>query len=339
MAFFSPQFGDLTGDGILDLVTGSNCCDAADIYLFPGNSSGGFDDPWHIKLVLGEFLEDQYPGKLEGRPHLIDWNGDGHVDLVFLTSIRKAQQDANSDGGPNYQYQSILFVGLGPLEKANAVDFHQELRRRRASVGLELDSIQLDSVRSAYVDPLGELLDAQIASESHLSDGSSSAAETWHIRHDWSASRRSLEKGLKSLLWKVEPALELSALPAMPVPQRNIGDNSRPTGSSHLAFGDFDGDGKFDMIISTAYGSRTLEDSQWRHRTDYSAISACRNIGTATQPQFAAPEVVFEPGPGTYISTFNFINSPTGQPELIAVLGLDDDQRQYEIHLLKVRQK
>ncbi len=336
MAYFSPQFGDLTGDGILDLVTGSNCCDAADIYLFPGNSSGGFDDPWHIKLVLGDFLADQYPGKLEGRPYLIDWNGDGHVDLVFLTSIRKVLEDANSDGGPNYQYQSIFFVGHGPLDKANAVDLHQELRRRRASVRLERDSIQLDSVRSAHVDPLGALLDAQITNESHLSDGSSSAAETWHIRHDWSASRRSLEKGLTSLLWKVEPALER---PLLPVPKRNIGDNSRPTGSSYLAFGDFDGDGKFDLIISCASGSRTFEDSQWRHRTDYSAISVCRNIGTATQPQFAAPEVVFEPGPGSYVSTFNFINSPTGQAELIAVLGSDADQQHYEIRLLQVSQQ
>ncbi len=105
------------------------------LFVF-GERAGGFDRPWYIKAVLGDLPSNRYPAKIVGRPHLIDWNRDGHVDLVFKTSVYVPYEDAESDGNPKYRQEDRLFVGLGPLERANAVDLHEKQSWGHTTLGV-----------------------------------------------------------------------------------------------------------------------------------------------------------------------------------------------------------
>jgi hypothetical protein len=79
MAEFTPQFGDFSGHGRLDLVSGSNCCDPYRIHLFPRRANGSFAERTEV------YVKAKPEHKFERgttRPHLVDWNRDGHTDLV-----------------------------------------------------------------------------------------------------------------------------------------------------------------------------------------------------------------------------------------------------------------
>ena len=97
---FSPRFGDFTGEGRLDLVSGSNCCRPKQIHLFQRRAGGSFAERAEVKFGEGK------PQELDGRgmalPHLVDWDRDGHTDLVV-------------GYGGSYGGKWTLLVGLGPF--------------------------------------------------------------------------------------------------------------------------------------------------------------------------------------------------------------------------------
>jgi hypothetical protein len=103
MADFTPQFGDFNGDGRLDLVSGSNCCDPYHIHLFLRDANGLFGKRWLVSF------KDPKPNKFArgtSRPYLLDWNRDGHTDLVVA-----------------YPGSWTLEVALGPLVGAKGISF------------------------------------------------------------------------------------------------------------------------------------------------------------------------------------------------------------------------
>jgi hypothetical protein len=94
MAEFSPQLGDFNSDGRLDLVSGSNCCDPGGIHLFLRRADGSFAE--RARVCVAKPIFKFATGVT--RPHLVDWDGDGHTDLVV-----------------GYRGSWTLQVGLGPL--------------------------------------------------------------------------------------------------------------------------------------------------------------------------------------------------------------------------------
>jgi hypothetical protein len=82
--------GDFDGDGRLDLVSGSNCCDPETIHLFLRRADGTFGARREIKFErpgLSPAVRTFARGR--SRPHLFDWDRDGKTDLVIANLGRR----------------------------------------------------------------------------------------------------------------------------------------------------------------------------------------------------------------------------------------------------------
>jgi hypothetical protein len=100
---FRPQLGDFDGDGRVDLASGSNCCSYDLVHLFLKQKDGSFAPRRDVRLkrpdISGEGL-----WRAVTSPHLLDWDGDGHTDLVV----------GYVDVAP-YDWEWTLYIGAGPL--------------------------------------------------------------------------------------------------------------------------------------------------------------------------------------------------------------------------------
>ena len=78
---FGPQILDINGDGIDDLVSGTQRCQ---LTVFSGNGTERFDPPELVEIARDE---DQRLIRYNCRLHLHDWDRDGDVDV--LATVRK----------------------------------------------------------------------------------------------------------------------------------------------------------------------------------------------------------------------------------------------------------
>jgi hypothetical protein len=92
---FSPQFGDFNGDGRLDLLSGSNCCDAGRVFVFLRNPNGTFADRHELRLKISKPVS-----RTCRTPHLVDWDRDGHTDLVMGQRLAHGKWTLDISLGP-----------------------------------------------------------------------------------------------------------------------------------------------------------------------------------------------------------------------------------------------
>lgn len=81
--------GDFDGDGRSDLVSGSNCCDPWTVHRFlrkPDSILGSRQTVTFARLDMTP-EEREFTMRGHSRPHLFDWDRDGHNDLVLADSL------------------------------------------------------------------------------------------------------------------------------------------------------------------------------------------------------------------------------------------------------------
>jgi FG-GAP-like repeat len=81
---FSPQLADYDGDGRLDLIAGSDCCQEGSFYVFRRLKDGGFAPRKQVKPVFPpqQFGRVRYDA-LQSRIAVADLNGDGKPDVLI----------------------------------------------------------------------------------------------------------------------------------------------------------------------------------------------------------------------------------------------------------------
>jgi hypothetical protein len=74
---------DFDGDGRLDLLSGSNCCDPYGLHLFRRRTDGSFEPRRHLEV---DVRRGDYEIPTQSRLCVTDWDGDGLPDLLFTTT-------------------------------------------------------------------------------------------------------------------------------------------------------------------------------------------------------------------------------------------------------------
>lgn len=105
-----PYAADWDGDGHLDLITGEFF---GQMILVRGLGEGRFEDSCEsLKDVNGEFL--RIPG-VHSDPFIVDWDGDGDLDIVSGTGhdgIVWSENRAGEDGEPKLQpFTTLIEIG------------------------------------------------------------------------------------------------------------------------------------------------------------------------------------------------------------------------------------
>jgi hypothetical protein len=134
-----PFAVDWDNDGHLDLVVGNFL---GTFYLFKGQGEGKFlPEPEQIKAGDG-------PLKIEGHhsdPFVIDWDGDGDLDLLSGSSGGGVQW-AENRAGPGKPPQSEAFRPL--LERGPQVEYGQVLREEDLKGPLSSTRVWVDDINS-----------------------------------------------------------------------------------------------------------------------------------------------------------------------------------------------
>jgi hypothetical protein len=114
---------DIDGDGRLDLISGSNCCDPNGFIVFLRKQDGSWEPRRELKTTVPSQALPIFP---TGRSFVTaaDWNGDGVPDLLWMESkgIRVALGPITGDG-PIALTHRIDAGSLLAQEDSHVLDF------------------------------------------------------------------------------------------------------------------------------------------------------------------------------------------------------------------------
>ena len=94
---------DFDGDGRLDLLSGSNCCDSAGFHLFRRKEDGAWAPRRRLEVPYPHAPEALFC-RQESFVTAVDWNGDGVPDLLWVSPFGKG-----------------ISVTLGPMKESEPI--------------------------------------------------------------------------------------------------------------------------------------------------------------------------------------------------------------------------
>ena len=100
---------DFDGDGRLDLLSGSNCCNPNGFHFYRRQPNGSWEPRKDFKVT---FPNDDHPMFTNSFVSATDWNGDGMPDLLCVSAYHKGILVAH---GP--------FQGNEPIALTQEIDF------------------------------------------------------------------------------------------------------------------------------------------------------------------------------------------------------------------------
>ncbi len=100
--------GDLDGDGLLDVLTGSNCCAYNWAHWFRMSGDGKLSRRFDVKFSV-EAAKYRISGKNESRPHVLDWNRDGFNDLVLILNDNQSSYNEETKK-TTFRFAQRIFV-------------------------------------------------------------------------------------------------------------------------------------------------------------------------------------------------------------------------------------
>jgi hypothetical protein len=224
---FSPQLADYDGDGRVDLVAGSDCCQEGRFYVFRRLKDGGYAPRHAIKPVFPpEEFGKVRPDGLQSRLAVADLNGDGKADVLIGANDRK-----------------YLGVVYGPLDGKDELTVQRmwpdgrEPFARRAPSGSHLAL----STNPVLADWDGDGLPDLILGVRHWK-------EDWHSRAVY---------WCRNVGTKREPKFGPS--------QVLVADQDGQT-TTGISVADWNGDGRPDLIASRFERSKEADSNRWHQK-------------------------------------------------------------------------
>ncbi|MFN6207306.1 MAG: FG-GAP repeat domain-containing protein, partial [Planctomycetota bacterium] len=99
-----PQLVDFDGDGRLNLLSGTHCCDPYGFVFFPRSDDGTWKQRLHLQISKSQVKDSLGPRFVTAA----DWNGDGTPDLLCLA-------------------QRKILVAVGPFNLTETITFAHEI--------------------------------------------------------------------------------------------------------------------------------------------------------------------------------------------------------------------
>jgi FG-GAP-like repeat len=129
---FTPQLADYDGDGLADLITGSDCCQEGRFYVFRRLKDGGFAPRQPIQPVFPPEQFDRRwlrPDVLQSRIAVADLNGDGKPDALIGAADRNTLGVVYGPlaGKDELTVQRMWPEGKEPFGRRASADFYKSM--------------------------------------------------------------------------------------------------------------------------------------------------------------------------------------------------------------------